>query len=317
MGVKGGNGRPMVYHVGAIFKNKWGQSFKITDVCGVGKFEIVFEDGTKTHTYSASIKRGITRNPSTHSANGREIPAKIGDTFTNKEGQRCEVVGYLGAGEILIRFVDTGHKLTTKMDTLRSGGFRDPYHPFICGVGYMGTKYTSVDSKQYNMWTSMLRRCYGGSAAGKDASYEGCFVEEYLHGFENFYDFVTPMKGFSLGYQLDKDLLVRGNREYRRDRITFLPKIINVAIQGSKKGVKGGNLPAGVFYRKDTNKYRAISGEYGKLVHCGQYCDPMDAFYAYKKSKEAYLKKLAIEYKDTIELQAFDALMSYEVNPCD
>ena len=317
MEFKGANGKPLVYYVGAEFVNKWGQAFKITEVCGNGKFNILFEDGTLAHTYSASIKRGITRNPSTHSMNGKGIPTKVGEIFINRMGEKCEVIQYIDATTIVVKFLSTGYELTTKMDALRSGGFRDPYHPHIYGVGYMGIKYEGVDSRQYRIWTSMLRRCYDDKSNGKDITYADCSVEEYFHSFENFYDFVTPLKGFNLGYEMDKDLLVKGNREYSRETITFLPKIINLAIQGSKRGLKQDDLPAGVFYRKDTNKYRAISGEYGKLVHCGQYDNPMDAFHAYKASKEKYLKRLAEEYRDTLELRAYDALMQYEINPWD
>lgn len=163
-----------------------------------------------------------------------------------------------------------------------------------------------------HLWSGMLQRCYASDYTRINPSYEDVFVEEFLHGYEDFYEFVNTKKGFKLGYEMDKDLLVRGCRVYARDTISFIPKIINVAIQGGKSKVKL-ELPVGVFYRKDTKKYRAISGEYGKLVHCGQFNNPEDAFFAYKKSKERYLKELANLYKDTIDLDAYEALMNYEV----
>lgn len=214
-------------------------------------------------------------------------------------------------------FDRTGYEVITNTYNLLNGeDFKDPYHPTKFGVGYCGTKYPCDGTRQYHLWNGMLHRCYGCDYTVANKTYHDVFVEDYLHSYENFYEFVTGIEGFHLGYEMEKDLLVKNNKLYSRETICFVPKIINVAIQGGKKRIrdeKEGELPTGVFYRKDTGKYRAISGEYGKLKHCGQFDNPVDAFCAYKQSKEAYLKELAIQYKSTIDKRAFYALMNYNV----
>lgn len=55
----------------------------------------------------------------------------------------------------------------------------------------------------------MLQRCYASDYTRINPSYEDVFVEEFLHGYEDFYEFVNTKKGFKLGYEMDKDLLVR------------------------------------------------------------------------------------------------------------
>ena len=39
-----------------------------------------------------------------------------------------------------------------------------------------------------------------------------------------------------------------------------------------------------------------------------------EAFNAYKQAKEAFVKEQANKWKDEIDLRAYEALMSYEVN---
>jgi hypothetical protein len=231
----------------------------------------------------------------------------------------AEVVEYNRADSVKVVFKKTGYELVTCAINLVNGeDFKDPYHPAKFGVGYCGTKYPCETKRQYHLWSGMLQRCYASDYSIINYAYRDVFVEDFLHSYENFYEFVTSLKGFHLGYEMDKDLLIKNNKLYSRESICFIPKIINTAIQGGKTNIKKQQgLPTGVFYRKDSGKYRAISGEYGKLKHCGQYDNPIDAFNAYKQSKESYLKELAIQYKDTLDERAFSALMNFNVEITD
>ena len=51
--------------------------------------------------------------------------------------------------------------------------------------------------------------------------------------------------------------------------------------------------------------------------YIGDYKTPEDAFYAYKKCKESYLKHLADKYKGEIPDKVYDALYKYEVEITD
>jgi len=42
-----------------------------------------------------------------------------------------------------------------------------------------------------------------------------------------------------------------------------------------------------------------------------------EAFYAYKKAKENYIKETANKYKDVIDIRVYNALMNYEVEITD
>ena len=52
----------------------------------------------------------------------------------------------------------------------------------------------------------------------------------------------------------------------------------------------------------------------GKQKRLGCYKNPIDAFNAYKRGKERFIKIKAEEYKDTLDPIVFDALIKYEVD---
>ena len=47
--------------------------------------------------------------------------------------------------------------------------------------------------------------------------------------------------------------------------------------------------------------------------YLGYFDDPMEAYEAYKKTKEAYGKRLAERFKDTLSNKAYEVLSNYEL----
>lgn len=80
-----------------------------------------------------------------------------------------------------------------------------------------------------------------------------------------------------------------------------------------------GTLPVGVAFHQKHNKYQATIHKDGKTTHIGYFNSPEEAFIAYKKEKESYIKQLAKEYYESgaITRRVFDALMRYEVEITD
>ena len=73
-----------------------------------------------------------------------------------------------------------------------------------------------------------------------------------------------------------------------------------------------GEYPIGV--SKHGDKFVAhLSKGNGKVITLGTYDTPEEAFFAYKKAKEAYIKEVAEEYKGKIPYRLYEALMNYEV----
>lgn len=155
----------------------------------------------------------------------------------------------------------------------------------------------------FSHWKGMLRRCYSEEYA---PSYKGCEVCDEWLLFSNFKRWFDD--NYIKGYQLDKDILTKGNKLYSPTTCCFVPKRINQLLVNSSK--HKDSSPIGVTYKKKTNKYIVQINGYK-----GSYNTAEDAFIVYKKEKEAYIKDVAREYylNNLISKQVFNALNSYKV----
>lgn len=188
------------------------------------------------------------------------------------------------------------------------------------GVGFNDGKYpSSINNKQIKehcLWLSMLQRCYNEKALKRRPTYVGCMVSENFKNYSYFYEWCQNQIGFGEdGFELEKDLLVKGNKIYSEDFCLFLPKKINSAIV-TKKSCRG-DLPIGVYFSKLIKRYVARCTVNGKTKHIGSFMNPIDAFLAYKPFKEEYLKGLANEFRHSIDARAYNALMNYKVDITD
>ena len=191
----------------------------------------------------------------------------------------------------------------------------------VYGVGindYKGSvKCGFIHLRSYNVWVEMLKRCYNDAYKSKNETYRYCYVcDDWLRFsvFKTWFD-----ENYIEGYQLDKDILVKGNKIYSPDTCCFVPKKINSFICKSDK--KRGKTPIGVSIREYANrlKYFSYVTINGKRQHLGVFDTPEEAFYAYKEAKEAYIKEVAQEYYDAgkITKRVYDALMNYKVEITD
>lgn len=189
----------------------------------------------------------------------------------------------------------------------------------VCGVGindYDGpVKINGEHIDSYKYWSYVLKRCYSQQSLQRNRAYIDCSISDNWIYFTNFKEwFDNPENGFMLGYELDKDLLVHGNRIYSDTTCCFLPPEINRAINKQKS--KRGKYKIGVFYRKDMNKFVAqIQSGIHEHRQIGIYETEQEAFLAYKGEKERYLRYLGDKYfsQNLITKKVFDALYNYEV----
>lgn len=166
-------------------------------------------------------------------------------------------------------------------------------------------------------WLSMLNRCYNPNVHIVMPTYKECSVCPEWHYLSKFKEwFEDPANGYREGYQLDKDLFVKGNKVYSPDTCCFIPNEINVQIRRIQR--KSNDLPIGVSFHRE-RMYRASVRKYSKNIHLGVYNTPEEAFNAYKEAKESYLKEIAYDYytRGEITKRVYDALMRYEVEITD
>lgn len=185
----------------------------------------------------------------------------------------------------------------------------------VRGVGINDRKYPmslhGIDTREYALWNNMLKRCYSTISQIDRPTYVGCSVSENFKAFSYFHEWCNTQVGFKdTNYQLDKDLLLKNNKQYSEETCVFIPQELNALIL-KNKSIRG-NLPIGVC--KHGVKFQTGCKINGVRKYIGLFDTPELAFSAYKTFKEAHIKELAEKYKDTIDPRAYRALINYEVD---
>ena len=81
-----------------------------------------------------------------------------GKLFPTKQNGTLEIMEYVSAKEITIRFVDTGYTTRCRLENILCGEVKDRLKPSVYGVGIVGEKYpleNGKQSKEYNVWVRM------------------------------------------------------------------------------------------------------------------------------------------------------------------
>ena len=178
----------------------------------------------------------------------------------------------------------------------------------VYGIG-INDSNSPTRTKSYRAWRGILGRCYSNKCLAKNPTYAGCSVCDKWLSYSNFEKWFD--ENYIEGYDLDKDLICKGNRVYAPDVCCFVPHRINSLIIGCNKA--RGAYPKGV--SKIGNKYSAYLRRDGRAYRVGLYNTPIEAFQAYKTAKEAYIREVATTYynEDKITERVYNALMNYQV----
>lgn len=173
----------------------------------------------------------------------------------------------------------------------------------------------SSSTRIYNLWRSIIERCYSEKSFARHPSYRVCEVSEQFKMLSGFSNWCENQIGFGRdGWELDKDLLIKGNKEYHPEKCVFLPRELNGFLRTRKKA--RGKYPIGV----TTGRHGAIVAQLSnkkERIYLGQFTTPELAFYAYKETKEKMIKDMANKYKNHIDPRAYAALMNYQVEITD
>ena len=236
-----------------------------------------------------------------------------------------KIVKYNNNRNVEIQFLKTGYETTVQLVQVKSGEVKDSYLPSVYGVGVLGTKYPSkingVLTKEYDLWHSMLGRCYSDTYKKKHPTYEYCEVGDNFKSYEYFYEWCNKQIGFSNDgngnpFHLDKDLLVKGNKVYSEDSCIFLPQEVNTLL--TKCTASRGEHLIGVCWSNTSKSFIAqVRKNKGKREHLGYFKTELEAFNAYKTAKESFVKEQANKWKGKIDNRAYDALVNYQVEITD
>lgn len=166
----------------------------------------------------------------------------------------------------------------------------------------------------YKKWMHMLDRSYSYRYNYPESSYYGTYVcDEWLKA-SSFKDWME--KQVWQGLELDKDILVKGNKVYSPETCCFVPKKINVYFLASVlvKSKMDRSLPLGSHIRVyDGVKTRSID----YICNCGGkylgiFKDPFDAHKAWQEQKVKDIRDIVSWWKSDEKYG-----MSYQQNVAD
>lgn len=188
----------------------------------------------------------------------------------------------------------------------------------VYGVGFNDRKYPSgvngEDAKEYILWHNLLSRCYNPKTHERRPTYVGCSVSENFKSYSYFYEWCLTQVGFDQeSFHLDKDLIFKGNKLYSEDTCLFLPRDLNVLLT-TRKNLRG-SLPIGVSAHR--GRFLATCNTNKLSRHIGLFNTVEEAFAAYKRVKEAFIKAQAEKWKALIDPKAYEALLTYTVSITD
>lgn len=136
-----------------------------------------------------------------------------------------KILQYNKWDDIEIYFINTGYSTNAQASNIRNGNIKDLMLPSIFEVGFIGDGVHKSSSngkitKPYRAWSGMMHRCYSEKTQKRQPTYKCCSVDPRWHNFQVF------AKWFELnyvdGFQLDKDIKVKGNKIYSPETCIFV-----------------------------------------------------------------------------------------------
>ena len=169
----------------------------------------------------------------------------------------------------------------------------------VHGVGINDADYAIqaiVDSKLvscpfYQTWSNMLSRCYNPRLKQKLPTYIGCYVANEWLTFSNFRRWMETQDW--QGKQLDKDLLLTGNKAYSPETCAFIDSITNTFTTDCASA--RGRFPVGVCLHKKLNKLQSQCRNpfTKKIEYLGLFICQNEAHLAWRKRKHELALQLA------------------------
>lgn len=168
------------------------------------------------------------------------------------------------------------------------------------GVGIMDIRHNEASAEYkriHKTWVGMLQRCYSEEWSRKSPTYKDCTVCPEWLTFSNFRKWMLEQDWE--GLELDKDLLVRGNKVYSPETCIFVSRKVNLlAIDRNKLG---GKYLTGVGQPNVFGNYPATCSKDGVSHYLGAFRTELEAHEAYKTfKKEVILLEASRQTNDKV-----------------
>lgn len=164
-------------------------------------------------------------------------------------------------------------------------------------------RYNNVICPFYSVWKSMFTRCYDEKYHNKQPTYRDCYICEEWHLFSNFKSWM--IKQDWKAKQIDKDILVQGNKQYSPERCIFVTRKINSLFNNHSNS--RGKLPLGVW--KNNDRFSASCNNGHKISYLGMFNTIKEASDVYKKFKYDIIAGIANKQTEPLK----SALLAYKL----
>lgn len=237
----------------------------------------------------------------------------MGQKFVTNQGYNVEIIEYFNSQKCIIRFgdeFDTIHNV--RYHELKLGEIKNPNHRSFCKIGYIGQGiYTSNDTA-YSKWANMIRRCYSEKPSKNNRTYTDCIVNEDWHNFQNFAKWFHENYNPDImqGWQLDKDILLQGNKEYSAENCCYVPIEINCIFRVNS--VFNVNAYKGV--QPKEGKFQTSIKKKGNKTYLGFFNTAEEAHEVYMKAKKEYLIEVSEKWRGILSDRVCDAIKNYDIS---
>ena len=173
--------------------------------------------------------------------------------------------------------VNDSDYVTQKWETIIANGKQKQKRVWVCPF--------------YQTWKDMINRCYSIKLQERYPTYKGCSVTDEWLTFSNFRAWMAT-QDFE-GKQLDKDLLIEGNKVYSPETCVFVSGVVNSFTPD--RGASRGEFLIGVCWNNPAGKFQSNCRNpfTKKLEHLGLFTCEQEAHEAWLKHKLELAHELA------------------------
>lgn len=136
---------------------------------------------------------------------------RLGEKHRTKQNCYVEIIEYNNSLNCTIKFLNSrGNVLyNIEYDRIKKGTVVNPYHPNkyngYIGEGAYQSSYNGKCSRNYKVWTDMLKRVYSEEYHIKKPTYKDISLCQEWHNFQNFGKWFE--ENYKEGWRIDKDVI--------------------------------------------------------------------------------------------------------------
>lgn len=221
--------------------------------------------------------------------------------YINNKGLDFEVIKFIDCYDIVCKFSRSGYVGHFRAGDIRNGEIRDIMHPN--DKGFINDVLGSSNSPHYMTWIGLYNRL-SEKLHNRAPTYKDTTICKDWYRFSKFAEW-SDTQDYQ-GKQLDKDILIIGNKHYSPETCIYVDQRVNKL--GFSIDESRGSLPIGVSI--NSGKYRARCSDLNGRSHAiGSYETKKEA----RKAYYAYKAKLIREIADTQEERVKQGLIRHAV----